>query len=77
VAARLPGGAHGGGATLTAFGQKLVERYRAIEADVLAATRKRLRDIGMALKGKSTRPLTSLRRTVRGMAPRRGQTQRV
>jgi hypothetical protein len=28
-----PGGAHGGGATLTAFGQKLVDRYRAIEAD--------------------------------------------
>src|SRR6202008_1240794 len=30
-----PGGAHGGGAVLTPFGEKLVERYRAIEADAL------------------------------------------
>ena len=67
-----PGGAHGGGATLTPFGQKLVERYRAIEADALVATRKHLRDIEMALKtGKATRPLTSLKRTVRGVAARR------
>jgi molybdate transport system regulatory protein len=67
-----PGGAHGGGATLTAFGQKLVERYRAIEADALVATRKHLRDIEMALKtGKATRSLTSLKRAVRGVAARR------
>ena len=52
-----PGGAHGGGATLTPFGQKLVERYRAIEADALVATRKHLRDIEMALKvGKGDPP---------------------
>jgi molybdate transport system regulatory protein len=67
-----PGGAHGGGATLTPFGQKLVERYRTIEADALVATRKHLRDIEMALKvGKATRPTTSLKRTVRGVAGRR------
>ena len=54
-----PGGAHGGGATLTLFGQQLVERYRAIEADALVATRKHLRDLEMALKaGKTTRPPT-------------------
>jgi molybdate transport system regulatory protein len=45
-----PGGAHGSGATLTAFGQMLVERYRAIEAGALVATRKHLSDIEMALK---------------------------
>jgi molybdate transport system regulatory protein len=67
-----PGGAHGGGATLTPFGQKLVERYRAIEADALVATRKHLRDIEMALKAtKAARPPTSLKRTVRGGAARR------
>ena len=56
------------------FGQKLVERYRAIEADALVATRKHLRDIEMALKtGKATRPLTSLKRTVRGVAARRSR----
>jgi molybdate transport system regulatory protein len=49
-----PGGAHG--ATLTAFGQKLVERYRAIEADALVATREHLRDIEIALRaGEATR----------------------
>src|ERR1700739_2121134 len=40
-----PGGVHGGGATLTSFGQQLVERYRAIEAEALVATRKHLRDL--------------------------------
>jgi len=57
---------------LTPFGQKLVERYRAIEADALIATRKHLRDIETALKaGKAARPLTSLKRAVRGVAARR------
>jgi molybdenum-dependent DNA-binding transcriptional regulator ModE len=57
---------------LTSFGQKLVERYRAIEADALVATRKHLHDLEMALKGtKATRPPTSLKRTVRGAAARR------
>jgi molybdate transport system regulatory protein len=32
VVAAQPGGPRGGGATLTAFGASLVERYRAIEA---------------------------------------------
>jgi molybdate transport system regulatory protein len=40
-----PGGAHGGGTTLTAFGQKLVERYRAVEAEALIATKKHLHDL--------------------------------
>ena len=46
-----PGGAHGGGATLTPFGQKLVERYRAIEAEAHAATAARLRELEAACKG--------------------------
>src|SRR5271156_3991212 len=67
-----PGGAHGGGATLTAFGQKLVERYRAIEADALVATRKHLHDIEIALKApRASRPPTSLKRKVSGAAARR------
>jgi molybdate transport system regulatory protein len=67
-----PGGAHGGGATLTSFGQKLIEHYRAIEADALVATRKHLHDIEAALKAtKAGRPPTSLKRTVRGATARR------
>ena len=62
-----PGGAHGGGATLTSFGQKLIERYRAIEAEALVATRRHLRDIEAAVKAtKATHPPTSLKRAVRG-----------
>jgi molybdate transport system regulatory protein len=66
-----PGGAHGGGATLTSFGQKLIELYRAIEADALVATRKHMLDIDAALKAaKASRPPTSLKRAVRGTAAR-------
>jgi molybdate transport system regulatory protein len=51
VISAQPGGAHGGGATLTPFGQKLVERYRAIETDAMDATRKHLSDLEASLKG--------------------------
>jgi len=51
VISAQPGGAHGGGATLTPFGQQLVERYRAIESDAMVATRKHLSDLEAALKG--------------------------
>ena len=52
---------------MTAFGQKLVERYHAIEADALVATRKHLHDIEAALKAtKASRPPTSIKRAVRG-----------
>jgi len=50
VIAAQPGGTHGGGATLTAFGQKLVDRYRAIEADTQVTARKYLHDLEAALK---------------------------
>jgi molybdate transport system regulatory protein len=72
VIAAQPGGIHGGGATLTPFGQRLVERYRAIEADALVATRKHLHDLGSALKAaKSPRAATSIKRSVRGSSTRR------
>lgn len=50
VISAQPGGVHGGGATLTPFGQKLVERYRAIENDATDATRTHLDDLEAALK---------------------------
>ena len=50
--ARQTGGKRGGGATLTAFGASLVERYRRIERAAAAAARKDLvslrSDIGRA-----------------------------
>src|SRR5262245_50590335 len=39
VVTARPGGAQGGGAALTPFGLELIEKYRAIEAKALSATR--------------------------------------
>jgi molybdate transport system regulatory protein len=67
-----PGGAHGGGAMLTEFGEKLVNRYRAIEGEALEATRTHLHDLEAALKGSKTqRPVASIKRPLRAPAARR------
>jgi molybdate transport system regulatory protein len=50
VVAAQPGGTRGGGASLTAFGRKLVRDYRAIETDAVAATQARLQEITASLK---------------------------
>lgn len=72
VISAQPGGAHGGGATLTPFGQKLVERYRAIETDAMDAARKHLDDLEASLKGSgSQRATTSLKRSLRGSSAKR------
>jgi len=59
------GGAQGGGAALTSFGQELIETYRAIEARAVGATKTQLRELGHALRQhsrRSPRPLkTSLK----------------
>jgi molybdate transport system regulatory protein len=59
------GGAQGGGAALTPFGQDLIETYRAIEMQAISATKARLRELEHALRQhprKSSRPLkTSLK----------------
>jgi molybdate transport system regulatory protein len=72
VISAQPGGAHGGGATLTPFGQKLVERYRAIENDAMVATRKHLHDLEAALKGPgSPRVPAPLKRSMRAPSVKR------
>lgn len=43
------GGTAGGGAELTAFGQRVVERYRSIEANALAAGADDLADLAAAV----------------------------
>ncbi|HEX3537993.1 MAG TPA: winged helix-turn-helix domain-containing protein [Stellaceae bacterium] len=43
------GGTAGGGAELTAFGQRVVDRYRSIEANALAAGAKDLADLAAAV----------------------------
>ena len=51
VVAAQAGGTHGGGAALTPFGTRLIDQYRAIEAEAHTATASRLREIEAACKG--------------------------
>jgi molybdate transport system regulatory protein len=44
------GGKEGGGAKLTAFGQELVKRYRAIESDASKATRANVTFLARAMR---------------------------
>lgn len=63
VVAAQPGGAQGGGASLTAFGEELIAKYRAIEAQAMAAAQGQLRDLETSLraKGRSTIGKTSIK----------------
>ena len=45
-----PGGAQGGGAALTAFGQKVVQKYRTIETEAMAAAKPQLHDLEASLR---------------------------
>jgi molybdate transport system regulatory protein len=64
-----PGGSHGGGATLTAFGRELIRDYRAIEAAAAAAAERRLNKLEQRLRvsggGTSKLPKTSMRASSR------------
>jgi len=50
VIAAQAGGSHGGGAALTPFGTRLIDQYRAIEAEAHFATAARLRELEAACK---------------------------
>ncbi len=51
VIAAQAGGSYGGGAALTPFGRRLIDQYRAIEAEAHAATAARLNELEAACKG--------------------------
>ncbi len=51
VVSAQAGGNHGGGAALTGFGRRLIDEYRAIEAEAYAATTPRLRELEAACRG--------------------------
>src|SRR5262249_61700804 len=50
VVAAQAGGSHGGGAALTPFGVRLIDQYRAIEAEAHTATATRLSELEAACK---------------------------
>jgi molybdate transport system regulatory protein len=52
VVATKPGGARGGGAALTPFGQDLIKKYRSIESRAAAAAKRQLRDLEVSLRGR-------------------------
>jgi molybdate transport system regulatory protein len=67
VIAAQVGGSHGGGAVLTPFGKRLIDQYRAIEAEAHSATASRLEELEAACKGAreaavATKPQVPLRR---------------
>jgi molybdate transport system regulatory protein len=63
VVTAQPGGSQGGGAALTAFGEKVVLKYRTIESEATAAAKPELHDLEAAVRaprrGKSRK--TSIR----------------
>jgi molybdate transport system regulatory protein len=54
VVTTQPGGAQGGGATLTPFGLKLIGKYRSIEGAATAAAKRQLRDLEISLRKRSS-----------------------
>jgi molybdate transport system regulatory protein len=62
VVTAQPGGAQGGGAALTAFGRKVVQKYRAIETQATAAARPQLHDLEASLRA-SRRGASKARKT--------------
>ena len=66
VVAAQAGGTHGGGTAVTPFGVRLIEQYRAIEAEAHSATALRLRELEAACRAAegaaATAPHAVLRR---------------
>jgi molybdate transport system regulatory protein len=50
VVTAQPGGAQGGGAALTAFGETVVQKYRKIETQATAAAKPQLHDLETSLR---------------------------
>jgi molybdate transport system regulatory protein len=70
VVATRPGGAQGGGATLTAFGQELIEKYRSIETRAMAAAEPQLHALETSLRQRA-RTRKSVKTSIRAATARR------
>jgi molybdate transport system regulatory protein len=53
VVAAQPGGAQGGGAALTPFGEQLIETYRAIETRATAAAKQQIHELEASLRARA------------------------
>jgi molybdate transport system regulatory protein len=70
VVATQPGGARGGGAELTPFGLELIENYRAIEAQAMAAAMPRLQALENSLRRRQIRPQKPRKTSIRAATAR-------
>jgi molybdate transport system regulatory protein len=71
VVTAQPGGSQGGGAALTTFGEKLIEQYRSIETQAMAATQPQLHDLKSALRAPSRPPNKPRKTSIRASTARR------
>jgi molybdate transport system regulatory protein len=53
VVTAQPGGLQGGGAAVTAFGEKLIRNYRFIETEATAATKPKLHELEASLRSRT------------------------
>ena len=70
VVTAQPGGSQGGGAALTAFGQKVIQRYRTIETEAMAATKPQLHDLEAAVRAPRRGAGKSRKTSIRGHSRR-------
>jgi molybdate transport system regulatory protein len=71
VVATQPGGAQGGGAALTEFGHGLIEKYRSIEKEAMAAAKPQLHDLELSLRNRARRPQKPLKTSIRAATAKR------
>jgi molybdate transport system regulatory protein len=65
VVVTRPGGARGGGAALTPFGEELIVKYRSIETRAAAAAKRQLRDLEASLRHRRTQKQLKVARRTR------------
>jgi len=70
VVVTQPGGAQGGGAALTPFGIELIDKYRAIESQAMAAARPRLHALEVSLRSRDRRAAKRLKTSIRAAVAR-------
>ena len=70
VVTAQPGGAQGGGAALTPFGEALISKYRLIESPAMAATHPQLHELEISLRARP-RSRKVMKTSIRATAARR------
>ena len=70
VVTTQPGGVQGGGAALTPFGVELIEKYRSIESQAMAATKPQLHALEVSLRNRTRRAPKRLKTSIRAATAR-------